>query len=52
MSPYNLQYYVEEMDQADATYVVLAHSGHGTNSYAIQYYLVSGPLRLFLHLRN
>ena len=50
MSPYNLDHYVQEGDQAPAAYVVLAHSGHGVNSYAIQYYLVSGPLRLFLHL--
>ena len=50
MSPYNLDHYVQEDDQAPAAYVVLAHSGHGVNSYAIQYYLVSGPLRLFLHL--
>ena len=50
MSPYNLEHYVQEGDQAPSAYVVLAHSGHGVNSYAIQYYLVSGPLRLFLHL--
>jgi len=50
MSPYFLQHYVQEGDQAPEAYVVLAHSGHGVNSYAIQYYLVSGPLRLFLHL--
>lgn len=50
MSPYNLQHYIAERDDAPAPYVVLGHSGHGTNSYAIQYYLVSGPLRLFLHL--
>jgi len=50
MSPYNLEHYVHEGDQAPASYVVLANSGHGINSYAIQYYLVSGPLRLFLHL--
>lgn len=31
-------------------YAVLSHSGHGVNSYAIQYYLVHGPLRMFLHL--
>lgn len=49
MSPYNLQHYVHEADQG-AAYVVLAHSGHSINSYAIQYYLVYGPLRLFLHL--
>lgn len=48
MSPYNLDHYVQGRNQAP--YVVLAHSGHGANSYAFQYYLVSGPLRLFLHL--
>jgi hypothetical protein len=32
-------------------YVVLAHAGHGVNSYAIQYYLVQGALAMFLHLR-
>ncbi len=31
-------------------YAVLSHSGHGVNSYAIQYYLVLGGLRAFLHL--
>lgn len=50
MSPYNFQHYVQQDDQAPAEYVVLAHSGHGINSYAIQYYLVPGPLHLFLHL--
>jgi hypothetical protein len=50
MSPYNLQYYVQEGDAAPAAYVLLGHSGHGANSYAIQYYLVSGSLRLLLHL--
>jgi hypothetical protein len=29
---------------------VLSHSGHGVNSYAIQYYLVQGCLCMFLHL--
>ena len=73
MSPYNLQYYVDESDgvnrvrgideftmlsredeespsAAASDYAVLCHSGHGVNSYAIQYYLVRGPLRMFLHL--
>lgn len=50
MWPYKLRDYVQEDDQAPDAYVVLAHSGHGSNSYAIQYYLVSGSLRLFLHL--
>lgn len=31
-------------------YAVLSHSGHGVNSYAIQYYLVQGSLCIFLHL--
>lgn len=49
MSPYNLQYYVDE-SEGPAEYVIIGQSGHGVNSYAIQYYHVSGPLRLFLHL--
>jgi hypothetical protein len=28
----------------------LAHDGHGINSYALHYYLVRGPLRLFLQM--
>jgi hypothetical protein len=50
MSPYILDYFVEHDPNARVPYVVLAHSGHGVNSYAIQYYLVTSPLRLFLHL--
>jgi hypothetical protein len=73
MSPYNLQYYVDESDGVNrvrgidqfttleheddeshsapgSDYAVLCHSGHGVNSYAIQYYLVRGSLRMFLHL--
>ena len=51
MSPYNLQHYVHEVDRTQVEdYAVLSHSGHGVNSYAIQYYLVQGHLRMFLHL--
>jgi hypothetical protein len=51
MSPYNLQHYVNEVERTQVKdYAVLSHSGHGVNSYAIQYYLVQGPLRMFLHL--
>ena len=39
---------VMETDVED--YVVLAHSGHGVNSYALQYYVVCGPTRILLHL--
>ena len=49
-SPYDLDFYVREGDSAPSPYAVLAHSGHGVNSFAIQYYLVYGPLRLYLHL--
>jgi hypothetical protein len=50
MSPYNLQHYVVEGEGVPGEYAILCHSGHGVNSYAIQYYLVYGPLRMFLHL--
>jgi len=50
-SPYDLQHYVDEAERTHVDdYVVLSHSGHGVNSYAIQYYLVFGPLRMFLNL--
>jgi hypothetical protein len=49
-SPYNLHHFVYERDSTPGSYAVLSHSGHGFDSYAIQYYLVYGPLRLFLHL--
>lgn len=50
-SPYNLRYFVEEAEEQQVgDYAVLSHTGHGLNSYAIQYYLVLGSLRIFLHL--
>jgi len=48
--PYNLDDYVRESHDAPGDYAVLCHSGHGVNSYAVQYYLVYGPLRMFLFL--
>jgi hypothetical protein len=51
MSPHWLQHYLEEAEGSQVKdYAVLSHSGHGVNSYAIQYYLVHGSLRMFLHL--
>ncbi len=51
MWSYNLQEYVNELNRTDVEdYVVLSHAGHGTNSYALQYYLVHGKLKMFLHL--
>jgi len=50
-SPYNLRHFMDEVRTAPGNdFAVLAHSGHGVNSYAIQYYLVHGSLRLFLFL--
>lgn len=48
MSPYNMDYYVREHYPGD--YAVLAHDGHGVNSWAIQYFLVFRDLRMFLSL--
>ena len=51
ISPYNLDDYVLEVKETHVEdYAVLSHSGHGVNSYAIQYYVVYGALRMFLHL--
>ena len=50
-SPYNLQHYVLEVEGTQVKdYAVLSRTGHGVRSYAIQYYLVQGPLHMFLHL--
>jgi hypothetical protein len=51
MSPYNLEHYVHEVDEPHVEdYAIVSHSGHGVNSYALQYYVVHGALRMFLHL--
>jgi len=51
LSPYLIKHYIDEFDLGNVEdYVVLSHSGHGVNSYAIQYYLVHGKLVMFLHL--
>lgn len=49
-SPYHLRHYLAEGASAPPAYCVLACSGHGVNSHAIQYYLVNERVRLFLHL--
>src|SRR5262249_13893454 len=50
MSPCHLPHYVPEGDGAPRQDALLSHDGYGVNSYAIQYSLVAGPLRMFLHL--
>jgi hypothetical protein len=50
-NPYDLMDYMDEAGENHVEdYTVLSYSGHGANSYAIQYYLVCGPLRMFLFL--
>ncbi len=49
ISPYDVDSYVHDGDAA-ADYVLVAHAGHGVNSWAIHYYLVLGPLRVFLQI--
>jgi len=49
LSPYFLRYYLDELRAGEVPdYVVLAHAGHGANSYAIHYFQVGRHLRLFL----
>ena len=50
MWPYDVDRDVDESFHAPPPYAVLANSGYGINSYVLAYYLVFGPLRLFLHL--
>jgi hypothetical protein len=51
MSPYELDRYVRQSQRRQIRdYALLSHSGYGISSYAIQYYLVHGHLRMFLHL--
>ena len=51
ITPYFLKYYVEEVNGTHVKdYATLAHSGQGRNSWALHYYIVFGPLRMFLQL--
>jgi hypothetical protein len=50
-SAYNFDEHVDAARAADAPdSLVLAHAGHGSNSYAISYYLVLGNVRILLQL--
>lgn len=51
-SPYQISWFINELGTQPtiADYSVLAHAGHGMNSYAIHYYLVRGNLALFLQI--
>ena len=48
-SPYNLSWFVSEVaENAVPDYLLMGHAGRGTNSWALHYYLVRGPLAVFL----
>lgn len=48
--PYFLDFYEDELQMANLeAYAILAHGGHSFNSYAIQYYIVYGAVRILLH---
>jgi hypothetical protein len=51
LSPYAFGDYVAAgIKRGAPDSVLVAHAGHGMNSYALHYYLVHGPLRLFLQI--
>jgi hypothetical protein len=41
------RYPAEAADRSTADYLAISHAGHGVNSYALNYHLVTGPLALF-----
>lgn len=48
---YDIRTYVEEVATKPVEdYVLLGHAGHGIQSYAMHYYLVRGPLAMFLQI--
>jgi hypothetical protein len=50
-SPYLIDDYIVECSTGRPNdYVLLAHAGHGVNSYALHCYLVQAPLELFLQV--
>lgn len=50
-SPYRLSWFVDDFLQHDEPeYVLFGHDGQGVNSYAMHYYLVRGPLALFMQI--
>ena len=51
LSPYAFEEYVRDGTRKGVRdSFVLAHAGHGVNSYALHYYLAQKPLRLFLQV--
>lgn len=50
---YSLEHYVSELEQAGLEdYLLLGFDGHGMVSQALHYYLVCGPLAVFIQLNH
>jgi len=50
-SLYHIHNFTEEAASSSVgDYLLMGHDGHGMNSYAMHYYLVYGPLALFLQV--
>lgn len=51
-SPYmGVREFIAEFERGDAPdYLLIVHDGHGSNSYGLHFYLVQGPLGIFLQL--
>jgi hypothetical protein len=51
LSPYNFDQFVDRARRGRLpNSLIVAHAGHGVNSYAIHYYVVRKPLYLFLQI--
>jgi hypothetical protein len=48
--PYSLEWFLAELASDPADYLIFGHDGHGINSWAMHYYLVRGPLALFVQI--
>jgi len=49
--PYTVPAYLHEaLEEHPRPYALLAHAGHGINSYALHYFLVHPPLQLFIQV--
>jgi hypothetical protein len=49
-SPYGIDWFLDDLAAGPPDYLLLGHAGHGVNSWAMHYYLVSRTLALFLQL--
>jgi hypothetical protein len=48
---YDLGHYLKKANDPTEDYLLLGHGGHGIQSHAMHYYLVQGPLAVFLQIQ-